>query len=85
MKRKIVIVSIGVIALLVLVSFSTIVSAQAIKSNERQTSIVQQMKDKITSNNWKSGDFLGVLAGPPPWMYILFSIFSLILSFILGL
>lgn len=83
MKKMTVIASIGLIALLVLVSFNSIASAQAI--NSRQTSVVQQIKDKLTSNNWKTGDSLGFLAGPSPWAIFINLIFHLIIAFILGL
>jgi len=90
MKRKLIFVgSVGAGILLVLAMFPTIVSAQAIKPNEIQTNILQQIKEKIKNNDWKPGDILNIKllndvikdGGWFPGMYLFSMIFGLIILF----
>jgi len=73
MGRRLFVVGVtGVFFLLMMTMFSSSVCSQKVQLNEKQTNVFQHIRKEI-------------LVGPPSWMYILFSIFSLILSYILGL
>jgi len=59
MKRTLVVVgSTGVIFLLMLAMFPSIVSAQKVQLNERQTNAFQQIKNRIENKLWEPGNFL---------------------------
>jgi len=57
MKKMIVSVSIGIAILFVLVSFSTIASAQTTKLNEIRSNIFQQIKDRFENRKTTTNDF----------------------------
>lgn len=60
MKKIIVLGSMGAGVLLILSMMTTVVGAQTVKSNEVQTNILQQIKEKIKNNDWKPGDILHI-------------------------
>ena len=62
MKRRIWVVggSMGAGILLVLAMFPTVVSAQTMNLNERQTDIFQHLKEKMKDTDWKPGDILDI-------------------------
>ena len=62
MRKIIVMGSVGAGMLLVLAMFSAIVSAQTLKSNEIQTNVFQQIREKITNGGWQPGEIIGFLA-----------------------
>lgn len=58
MKRMLVVGgSVGVGVLLVLAMLTSVVSAQAVKSDEKRTNVFQQIKEKM-ENNWVPGDII---------------------------
>jgi len=87
-RRLIFVGSIGAGVLLILALFPAVVSAQKIKSNERQMNILQQIKEKMKDNDWKHGDILNIklkdLMKDSAWfpgMYLFSMIFGIIILF----
>ncbi|MCX6665397.1 MAG: hypothetical protein NT038_04980 [Euryarchaeota archaeon] len=59
MGRRLVVVGVtGVIFLLILAMFPSIVSAQKVQLNETQKNVFQHFKDKIENKLWEPGNFL---------------------------
>lgn len=75
MKKMIVIGNIGIILILVLVSFTSVANAQTTKTTIVRTSFLQQMKDKIAKNGWYPGWFFDRLAGFVLWLVVAFGYF----------
>ena len=73
MKRKIAVGSIGAIIIILLASFSSVVSAQSTKPNEMRASIFQQIREKIIKSSFDPGALL----------YFIFLFISLIITSIL--
>ena len=61
MKRKILVECFCVIFILVLVSCTSVVNAQTIKSNEIRTNVFQQLKDKLDYRDWYPGFLLDLM------------------------
>ena len=91
MKAVLFLGSIGTSVLLILSMLTTVVSAQTMNVNERQTNIFQQIKEKIKNTDWKPGDILNIQhlkdvmkdGGWFPGYFILTTIFGIIALIIL--
>ena len=78
--------SIGTSVLLILSMLTTVVSAQTMNVNERQTNIFQQIKEKIKNTDWKPGDILNIQhlkdvmkdSGWFPGLYLISLVYNLI-------
>ncbi|MCX6666525.1 MAG: hypothetical protein NT038_10805 [Euryarchaeota archaeon] len=91
MKKGLIVAgSIGAGVLLILALFPTVVCAQTVKSNEAQTNIIQQLKEKIKNTDWKPGDILNIKllkdamkdSGWFPGFYLFIFMYSVITFFI---
>ncbi|MCX6665357.1 MAG: hypothetical protein NT038_04765 [Euryarchaeota archaeon] len=78
MTKKILIGSIGIIFLLVFVSFTSVVGAQTIKINEKRTTLIQYIRDKIKHNDWAQGGIIDTIA------FMIFAFLVMMSAFLKG-